>query len=70
MKYVEKSLTEGEQIIHTTHRHWIVLFGPVAGALVLAVPGIALLFEKDMILLKKPEERARKAGLLLLFYSG
>jgi uncharacterized membrane protein YdbT with pleckstrin-like domain len=48
MKYVEKSLTEGEHVIHTTHRHWIVLVGPAAGALVLAVPGIALLFEKDM----------------------
>ena len=48
MKYVEKSLTDGEQIIYTTHRHWIVLVGPAAGALLLAVPGIALLFENDM----------------------
>lgn len=48
MRYVEQSLTEGEQIVHTTHRHWVVLVGPTAGALVLAVPGIALLFAKDM----------------------
>jgi uncharacterized membrane protein YdbT with pleckstrin-like domain len=47
MRYVEKSLTEGEQIVHTTHRHWIVLVGPVALTVVLAVPGIALLFQKD-----------------------
>jgi uncharacterized membrane protein YdbT with pleckstrin-like domain len=47
MRYVEKSLTEGEVIVYTTRRHWVVLLGPVALAIVLAVPGIALLFQKD-----------------------
>lgn len=48
MRYVERSLTEGEHIVHTTRRHWIVLAGPAAGALLLGVPGVVLLFEKDM----------------------
>ena len=47
MRYVEKSLTEGEVIVYTTRRHWVVLIGPAALATVLAVPGIALLFQKD-----------------------
>ncbi len=47
MRYVEQSLTEGELIVYTTRRHWVVLIGPVALAALLALPGIALLFEKD-----------------------
>ncbi len=47
MRYVEQSLTEGERIFHATHRHWVVLVGPVALTVVLGVPGIALLFQKD-----------------------
>ena len=48
MRYVEQSLTEGEQIVHTTHRHWVVLVLPGIGAGSLALAGIALLFEKDV----------------------
>jgi uncharacterized membrane protein YdbT with pleckstrin-like domain len=47
MKYVERSLTEGEHIVYTTRRHWVLLVGPGALAAVLAVAGIALLFQKD-----------------------
>lgn len=47
MRYVEQSLTEGEHIVHATHRHWVVLIGPVALTVVLALPGVALLFQKD-----------------------
>jgi hypothetical protein len=36
MKYVERSLTEGERIVYTTRRHWVVLVGPGAFAAVLA----------------------------------
>src|SRR5690242_9522592 len=48
MRYVEKSLTEGEHIVHTTRRHWVVLIGPSIGAGALALAGVALLFEKDL----------------------
>lgn len=49
MRYVEKSLTEGERIVYTTRRHWVVLVGPSAGAGLLALAGIALVFEKDFL---------------------
>jgi uncharacterized membrane protein YdbT with pleckstrin-like domain len=49
MRYVEKSLTEGERIVYTTRRHWVVLVGPGALAAVLAAAGVALLFEKDFL---------------------
>lgn len=49
MRYVEKSLTEGERIVYTTRRHWVVLIGPSAGAGLLALGGIALVFEKDFL---------------------
>ena len=48
MRYVEQSLTEGEQIVYTTRRHWVVLVLPGIGAGALALAGIALLFEKDL----------------------
>ena len=47
MRYVERTLTEGERIIYTTYRHWIVLLGPVIASALLALPGIALLFYKE-----------------------
>jgi uncharacterized membrane protein YdbT with pleckstrin-like domain len=49
MRYVEQSLTDGESIVYTTRRHWVVLIGPVAGGGLLALAGIALLFEKDFM---------------------
>src|SRR5205807_6255065 len=49
MRYVEKSLTEGERIVYTTRRHWVVLVGPSALAGVLALAGIALLLDKDFL---------------------
>jgi uncharacterized membrane protein YdbT with pleckstrin-like domain len=48
MKYVERSLTEGERIVYTTRRHWVVLVGPGVFAAVLAAAGISLLFQKDL----------------------
>jgi uncharacterized membrane protein YdbT with pleckstrin-like domain len=48
MRYVEQSLTEGEQIVYTTRRHWVVLVLPGIGAGALALAGITLLFEKDI----------------------
>src|SRR5207302_9757440 len=49
MRYVEKSLTEGERIVYTTRRHWVVLVGPCVLAGVPALAGIALLLEKDFL---------------------
>jgi uncharacterized membrane protein YdbT with pleckstrin-like domain len=47
MKYVEKNLTEGERIMYTAHRHWIVLAGPAMLAAFLGLPGLVLLFDVD-----------------------
>jgi Bacterial PH domain len=48
MRYVEQNLTEGERIIHTSRRHWIVLVGPAIVAGLLALSGIGFLFDKDL----------------------
>ena len=65
MRYVERSLTEGEQIVHTTRRHWVVLIGPAALAAILAFAGIALLFEKDFLWIGGVILLAVAAGVLL-----
>lgn len=65
MRYVEQSLTEGEQIVHTTRRHWVVLIGPAALAAILAFAGIALLFEKDFLWIGGVILLAVAAGVLL-----
>ncbi|HZP34802.1 MAG TPA: PH domain-containing protein [Candidatus Acidoferrales bacterium] len=57
MRYVEKSLTEGERIVYTTRRHWVVLVGPWTLATLLIAGGAALLFQKDYFWI---------AGLILL----
>ena len=49
MRYVERSLTAGEHIVYTTRRHWVVLVAPAALAALLALPGIALLFQRDFL---------------------
>ena len=49
MRYVEKSLTEGEVIVYTTRRHWVVLLGPFALATLLAFGGMAFFYEKDLM---------------------
>src|SRR4029077_15658802 len=45
MSYVERNLVSGETLLYRTRHHWLVLFGPVFGGLVLLVRGGALLFE-------------------------
>lgn len=65
MRYVEQSLTEGERIVYTTRRHWVVLIGPCAGAGLLALAGIALLFEKDFMWIGGVILLAVAAGILL-----
>lgn len=65
MRYVEKSLTDGESIVYTTRRHWVVLIGPVAGGGVLALAGIALLFEKDFLWIGGVILLAVAAGIFL-----
>ena len=65
MRYVEKSLTEGEVIVYTTRRHWVVLIGPSIGAGALALGGIALLFEKDLFWIGGVILLAVAAGILV-----
>src|SRR5260370_38289496 len=48
MRYVEENLTEGERIIHTTRRHWIVLVGPAFVPGLLALSGMGFAFIKDL----------------------
>jgi hypothetical protein len=48
MRYVEQNLTEGERVIHTSRRHWIVLVGPAIVAGLLALSGVGFLFDKDL----------------------
>ncbi|MBZ5659900.1 MAG: PH domain-containing protein [Acidobacteriia bacterium] len=43
MSYIEKHLIEGESVVYTTRLHWIVLLGPILLALLLGLPGLALL---------------------------
>jgi len=45
MSYVDRNLVLGETLLYRTRHHWLVLLGPVAGGLVLLVPGVALLIE-------------------------
>lgn len=47
MKYVEHNLTQGERIIYTARRHWIVLAVPAFVAVFIGLPGLGLLFNED-----------------------
>jgi hypothetical protein len=47
MKYVEHNLTQGERIMYTARRHWIVCAIPAFVAVFFALPGLGLLFEED-----------------------
>jgi len=65
MRYVEQSLTDGERIVYTTRRHWVVLIGPAAGAGLLALAGIVLLFENDFMWIAGVILLAVAVGILL-----
>ena len=43
MSYVEKNLSAGETLRYKTGCHWIVLFWPLVGGLILGVVGLAML---------------------------
>jgi uncharacterized membrane protein YdbT with pleckstrin-like domain len=60
MRYVEKNLTEGERIMYTARRHWIVLAGPAIAAAFFGLPGLFLLFVPD----------ARIGGFVMLSIAG
>jgi uncharacterized membrane protein YdbT with pleckstrin-like domain len=49
MSYVEKNLISGEQLVYETGIHWIVLFWPFVGAILIAGAGAALLAFRDSI---------------------
>ncbi len=49
MSYVEKNLISGEQLVYETGIHWIVLFGPFVGAILIAAAGAAILAFRDSI---------------------
>jgi len=42
---VDRNLVSGETLLYRTRHHWLMLLGPVIGALVLLIPGIGLLIE-------------------------
>ncbi len=42
MGYIEKNVVPGETFVYKTGCHWIVMFWPLLGGLVLAFFGIAL----------------------------
>jgi uncharacterized membrane protein YdbT with pleckstrin-like domain len=65
MRYVERSLTHGEHILYTTRRHWVVLIGPAVMAGLLALAGIALVFEKDFLWIGGVILLAVAAGIFL-----
>ena len=45
MSYVEANLVPGETVVYQTRLHWIVMLGHlVAGCLLLALPGVLLLY--------------------------
>ena len=45
MSYVEKNLVPGETLIYETRLHWIVMLGHIiVGCLLLALPGVLLLY--------------------------
>ena len=41
MDYIEKNLGPGETLVYRTGCHWIVVFGPLVGGVVLGVAGFA-----------------------------
>jgi uncharacterized membrane protein YdbT with pleckstrin-like domain len=45
MGYVDRNLVPGETLLYRTRHHWLVLLGPLFGALLLLTPGVALLLE-------------------------
>lgn len=45
MSYVERNLVPGETLLYQTRHHWVVLLLPTIVALVLGIPGGALLME-------------------------
>jgi uncharacterized membrane protein YdbT with pleckstrin-like domain len=49
MSYVEKNLISGEQLVYKTGIHWIVLFWPFVGAILIAGAGAAILAFRDSI---------------------
>jgi hypothetical protein len=45
MSYVDSNLVPGETVVYQTRLHWIVMFGHlVVGCLLLALPGVLLLY--------------------------
>ncbi len=49
MSYVEKNLISGERLVYETGIHWIVLFWPFVGAILIAGAGAAILAFRDSI---------------------
>lgn len=70
MSYVEQNLTPGEQILHKTGLHWIVLFGPVLLAVLLALPGLILLLGSVLNMKDKDAGATAIMGLVLLVAAG
>jgi uncharacterized membrane protein YdbT with pleckstrin-like domain len=72
MSYVDSNLVPGEKVICETRLHWIVMFGHfIAGCLLLALPGVLLLFYALRSNgLEKNELHLVEGGGTALFVSG
>jgi uncharacterized membrane protein YdbT with pleckstrin-like domain len=45
MGYVDRNLVPGETLVYLTRHHWLVLIGPLLGAVLLLAPGLVLIVE-------------------------
>jgi uncharacterized membrane protein YdbT with pleckstrin-like domain len=67
MSYVKNNLNAGEQIVYTTHLHWVVLSRPILWDIVWSAAGIALLFLSAKLANMESSGAIICGALLILF---
>ena len=60
MSYVDANLVPGEKVVYETRLHWIVMIGHILAGLLLALPGLFLLFYA----LESPEMQTQELHLM------